>query len=116
MSDAFRELLASLEAAGELLRIPDLVDPRYEVCAYCRHAADDDGPALLFERLAGHDMRAVANLFGSRRRIAHALGTTEPEIGRTVRERLRQRIPPVRIEAKDAPCKEVIVTGDAVDL
>src|SRR3954467_12269064 len=110
MTDAFRDLLHTLEGAGDLLRVPDVVDPRYEVCAYCRHAADDDGPALLFERLAGHEMRAVANLFGSRRRIAHALSTTEREIGRTVRERLRQRIPPVRIEAKDAPCKQVVVT------
>ena len=81
MMDAFRDFLQTLEGSGDLLRIPDVVDPRYEVCAYCRHAADDDGPALLFEHLAGHDMRTVANLFGARRRIARALGTEEADIG-----------------------------------
>ena len=112
----FREFLALLEKAGELLRIPDEVDPEYEICAYCRHAADDDGAALLFERIKGYGMPALANLFGTRRRIALALGVEPQDLVRVIGERLRTRIAPVAVGRKEAPCKEVVSVGSGVDL
>ena len=113
---AFRDFLSRLEATGELLRIPDQVDPKYEVCAFCRHSADDDGPALLFEDLKGYSMPALANLYGTRRRIAMALGIELEDMVPVIEERLRKRIAPVLIDRKDAPSKEVVWTGSDVDL
>jgi 4-hydroxy-3-polyprenylbenzoate decarboxylase len=114
--DAFREFLSLLESRGELLRVRDEVDPEYEICAWCRHVADDDGPALLFERIKGHDAAALANLYGTRRRIAMALGVEPDDMVATIGERLKRRIPPVRVEAKEAPCKQVVTKGREVDL
>jgi len=113
---AFRSFLDVLERAGELLRIPEQVNPEYEICAFCRHAADDEGPALLFEDIKGYEMGALANLYGTRKRIAMALGVEAEEMVRVIEERLKIRIPPVLIDRKDAPCKEVVWAGDDVDL
>lgn len=115
-ADPFRSFLSLLEERGELLRVPHEVDPKYEVCAYCRHAADDDGPALLFERIRGYEMAAAASLLGTRRRIALALGVEPREMMSVIAERLRSRIPPVRVGRNEAPCKEVVSVGEAVDL
>lgn len=114
--DAFRNFIEVLEGSGELLRIKDEVDPKYEVCAYCRNVADDDGPALIFENMKGYDMPAAANIFGTRKRIAMALGIEEKDMVQVIGERLQKRIPPTLIDKAQAPCKEVIYTGDKVDL
>ncbi|MGE0796966.1 MAG: UbiD family decarboxylase [Lautropia sp.] len=114
--DAFRDFIKVLEGAGELLRISDHVDPKYEVCAFCRNVADIDGPALVFEHMKGYEMPAVANLFGTRKRIGMALGVEEKDMVREIGERLQKRIPPVLIDKADAPCKEVVHVGDDVDL
>ena len=112
----FRDFIGVLEEAGELLRVPEQVDPEYEICAWCRHAADDDGPALLFERIKGYRGTALANLFGTRRRIAMALGVAPRDMAAAIAERLKRRIAPVRVEAKSAPCKQVVKRGDEASL
>ncbi len=112
--DPFRDFLAELEAAQQLLRIDEDVDLEYEICAFCREVADNDGPALLFERIRGIGIPALANLFGTRKRIAMALGTELADMPSVVAERLKSRIPPTLIT--EAPCQEVLLQGDDVDL
>jgi UbiD family decarboxylase len=112
----FRDFIAALEQAGELLRVPDAVDPEYEICAWCRHAADDEGPALLFERIKGYRMPALANLFGTRARIAMALGVEPRDMAAAIAQRLTRRIAPVRVDAEDAPCRQVVKLGDEASL
>ena len=114
--DPFRDFVSVLSEAGQLLRIEDEVDLRYEVCAFCRHVADDDGPAIFFDRIKGYDMPAVANLFGTRERIALALGVPAKDMARVIVERLKRRISPVLIVAGSARCQETILTGHDVDL
>jgi UbiD family decarboxylase len=115
-ADPFRDFIVALGDAGELLRVPDPVDPEYEICAWCRHSADEDGPALLFERIKGYRTAALANLFGTRKRIAMALGVELRDMAGAVAERLKQRIAPVRVDAKSAPCKQVVRLGDDANL
>ncbi len=114
--DPLRDFLAVLKQAGQLLHIQEEVDPLYEICAFCRHVADDDGPAILFERIKGYDMPALANLFGTRERIAMALGVPPKNMIRFINERLRTRIPPVPVAEGSARCQEIILTGDDADL
>ena len=108
--------MAQLEAAQELLRVKEEVDPKFEICAFCRHVADKNGPALLFESIKGHDIPALANLFGTRRRIAMAVGVTLEDLTSAIAERLKSRIPPVAVSAADAPCQEIVLRGSDVDL
>jgi UbiD family decarboxylase len=116
MTDPFRDFMAELADAGELLTIGEAVDPEFEVCAYCRHVADDDGPALLFENIKGYDMPALANLFGTRKRIAMALGVDPENMARTIADRLKSRIAPVSITDGSSRCQEVVLKGNDIDL
>ena len=67
-----REFVGQLEAKGDLKRIGAAVSPRLEMTEVCDRVLRAGGPALLFERPAGHDMPVLANLFGSVRRVVCA--------------------------------------------
>ena len=69
-----RDFLAQLEAMGELKRIAVPVSPQLEMTEICDRVLRAGGPALLFERPAGHAMPVLANLFGTTRRVALGMG------------------------------------------
>jgi 4-hydroxy-3-polyprenylbenzoate decarboxylase len=141
-----REFLDKLEALGGLKRIAVPVSPRLEMTEICDRVLRAGGPALLFERPAGHAMPVLGNLFGTVERIGLAMGV-EPgvkpgpalrEIGRllaALREPdppkglrdLVQKLPELgRLAAKvfdmapkvvtGAPCQETAWEGKDVDL
>ncbi len=76
-----REFIAQLEAAGELRRVAQAVDPRLEMTELCDRVLKVGGPALLFLHPLG-DFRApsgapipvLGNLFGTPLRVARAMG------------------------------------------
>ena len=59
---------------GELKRVAAEVSPRLEMTEICDRVLRQGGPALLFERPAGHAMPVLGNLFGTVRRICLAMG------------------------------------------
>ena len=74
---AYRNLadfLEDLGRAGELASIDAEVDPCLEVAEVTRRVARQNGPALLFRNVKGHDIPLVTNLFGTESRILRALG------------------------------------------
>jgi 4-hydroxy-3-polyprenylbenzoate decarboxylase len=96
------------------------------------------GPALIFESPAGYKIPVLANLFGTTRRVALAMGATEVselrDIGRLLAD-LKEPEPPKGLRdagrllqmaktlwtmqpavASRAPCREVVVEGADVDL
>src|SRR5690348_16140917 len=68
--------ITELERKKDLARISDPLSPDLEIAAVIDRASKSagGGPALLFERPAGHQMPVAANLFGSNERICLALG------------------------------------------
>jgi 2,5-furandicarboxylate decarboxylase 1 len=111
MSDqSFRGFVSVMEDAGELRRIHETVDLRYEISAFL--AANAGGPALLFEDVAGSALPVLGNLLGSRRRIALGLGVPVEEIQNHLLSALEH--PFEHRQVADAPCQEVIATD--VDL
>jgi 4-hydroxy-3-polyprenylbenzoate decarboxylase len=133
-----RGFLAQLEGAGELKRIGAEVSPRLEITEISDRVLRAGGPALLFERPAGHRIPVLANLFGSVRRIAAAMGVAdagglremgellaylkEPEPPKGLRDlwdkfplfrQVLNMAPRVR---SGAPCQEVVLEGNEVDL
>jgi len=88
-----REFIAQLEAAGELRRVAQVVDPRLEMTELCDRVLKAGGPALLFLHPRG-DLRApsgapipvLGNLFGTPERVARAMGAD----GAGWRESLRE--------------------------
>ncbi|MBI4236672.1 MAG: menaquinone biosynthesis decarboxylase, partial [Chloroflexi bacterium] len=132
-----REFIATLEERGELVRIKTPVTWDLEISEVTERTVKAGGPALLFEKVAGYDIPVLINTFGTARRMAWALGVEDLNDlpGRVERllhmlqgppkgmmNKLRAladlaqyaRIGPRRVE--EAPCQEVVLTGDQVDL
>ncbi|MGH8733636.1 MAG: UbiD family decarboxylase, partial [Burkholderiales bacterium] len=91
-----REFIARLEANGDLKRIRAEVSPRLEMTEISDRVLRAGGPALLFENPAGHRIPVLANLFGTVKRVAAAMGV-EPgalrDVGRMLAF-LREPEPP----------------------
>ncbi|MBF0414863.1 MAG: UbiD family decarboxylase [Magnetococcales bacterium] len=140
MSRAFadlREFLDFLQSHGELVHVAVEVDPHLEIVEISRRVLLQGGPALVFDRVKGSDMKVVTNLFASERRIALALGRSPEALEALGAElaRLKQPQAPqgfsdlvqlARLFAKgrfmpvrtvfNPPCREVVWRGDQVDL
>jgi len=133
-----REFIAQLEAKGDLKRIKAEVSPRLEMTEICDRVLRAAGPALLFERPAGHDIPVLANLFGAVRRVAAAMGVADAgalrEVGRMLAF-LREPEPPKGLRdlwekfpvwkqllnmppktVSSAASQEIILEGKDVDL
>jgi 4-hydroxy-3-polyprenylbenzoate decarboxylase len=139
-----REFIAQLEALGELKRIRAEVSPKLEMTEICDRVLKAGGPALLFEKPAGHTMPVLGNLFGTTRRVALAMGMKdsagdplealrdigrllaflkEPEPPKGFRDVMERWLPIGRQvmhmaakEISSAPCQQVVWEGKDVDL
>ena len=109
-----RDFLAQLEQEGELLKINEEVDPRYEASAVLKSVGQAGGPALYFNQLKGARMPLVGNLFGNVKRLALALECPPDEVNQIYLERREKPIPPRQVP--DSPCQEVIYRESEVDL
>lgn len=112
----FRTYLSVLEQAGDLIRIREPLELQYDVGALCRELADNDGPAALLQNVKGSELPLAVNIYGTRRRVARALGVSEAEMLEEVASRLKTRIPTVPFKAGPARCQEVVITGDDLDV
>jgi 4-hydroxy-3-polyprenylbenzoate decarboxylase len=133
-----RDFMAQLEGLGELKRIAAQVSPRLEMTEICDRVLRQGGPALLFEKPAGHTIPVLGNLFGTVRRVCLAMGVEDAaalrEIGKLLAQ-LREPEPPKGLrdawdklpllkrvmdmhpkERSSAPCQEVVREGKDVDL
>ena len=81
-----RDFMVQLEARGELKRIGVEVDPRLEMTEICDRVLKARGPALLFEKPRGHAIPVLANLFGTLRRVALAMGVDAADPAAALRE------------------------------
>lgn len=117
MTRDLRQFLATVEelAPDLLLRIPEPVDPRWELSSVQKRLeADGRLPVVLFERVEGHTLRVVSNLFATKRHLALALGTSPENVVARFVEAQRQRVPPRVVTS--GPVKDVILTGGRADL
>ena len=111
-----RDFLHHLERSGSLVRIRDEVAPEHELAAYLRKASDmgDEGPALLFENIRGHEVRVAGGLFANRRLMLEALETTEEDANSKYLDAIDNLVEHKVIE--EGPCNEVVRLGEEADL
>jgi 2,5-furandicarboxylate decarboxylase 1 len=117
MPKDLRYFLSRLEdrAPDELVRVGRTVDPVYELPAVVRKLqAERRYPAVLFDSVAGSQLRAISNVLGSTQLLAEALETSVDALTQTYIDREDARIEPVVVT--DAPVQDVVMTGDDVDL
>lgn len=110
-----REFLAALEDRGDLLRVQRAVDWEYEAVELTRQASEVDGPALLFEDMRDSTFSCLSGLFGAARRVELALGRKYDYLLRNFGE-LESRIIAPELTSSAAPCQEVVITGNDVDV
>lgn len=140
--ESLRDFIARLEQTGRLRRVRAPVSPHLEMTEIQTRLLAEGGPAVLFENVlkpdgSRYDMPVLVNLFGTVERVAWGMDR-EPhqlrEVGETLAF-LKQPEPPAGLRgaldllplAKQvmamrprtvgaAPCQQVVLTGDAVDL
>lgn len=133
-----RDFLAQLETRGELKRVAIEISPHLEMTEICDRLLKQAGPAVLFERPAGHFIPVLGNLFGTPERVALGMGQNsvsalrevgqllaylkEPEPPKGLRDAwdklpvLKQVLNMPPRELSNAPCQEIVWEGAQVDL
>tara|TARA_B100000686_G_scaffold339686_1_gene414159 strand:- start:3249 stop:5078 length:1830 start_codon:yes stop_codon:yes gene_type:complete len=136
---SLREFISQLETEGELIRIIEPVSPILEISEIVDRIskAPDGGKALLFENIEGSSIPVLINAFGSIRRMQIALEVDDlNEIAKDIDRYLKMtppntlgdkirllpmlfeasRVPPTMVNQKKAPCQDIVIKGNDVDL
>jgi 2,5-furandicarboxylate decarboxylase 1 len=117
LDQSIRTYLANLEQQGELVRFAKKVDPYENLTAIGWKTYDRLGKASLFDNLTGFPgWRACNQIITDRRKWAIGLGVEENDVIEAFNTRVRTPIDPVEVPRAEAPVKEVVLTGDDVDL
>ena len=133
-----RDFITQLETLGELKRLHVEIDPVLEMTEICDRVLKAQGPAILFENPKNHQMPVLGNLFGTPHRVALGMGQDSVEALRDVGKLLaylKEPDPPKGLKdawdklpllkqvmnmapkvLSSAPCQEIVLEGNAVDL
>ena len=135
--DSFRDYVEAIEAWGLVVRVPRIDQDKYEITAMMYRLIDEFGwyeaPAILAEevKIEGEWVEGpvICNHQGHWYTEGLVWGVEPvPNDGeQTYRDAMAvlkdmlvdgeyPQIPPVAVEPADAPCKEVVLTGDDIDL
>jgi len=110
MQENFRQFLDRLRQIGELVDLHQPVDIRHIATL-----VDQAKTALFFHKVIGYDMPVVSGIIRSRERAMMGLGAeTYREIEDKLSAAIAKPIPPKHV--KTSPTREVVMTGDEVDL
>jgi 2,5-furandicarboxylate decarboxylase 1 len=113
----FLDLLEDTPGEG-IARVTREVNAVHELAAVVKRMEGHDDRPVLFENVLGHDVPVLMNLYGSKRRIALALGLAADTHPDAVMDHylacLERKVAPV--EVGDGPVKEVVDTGGDVNL
>ena len=132
-----REFIGFLEERGELRRVSAPVSRDLEITEIADRMVKSGGPAILFENVEGFETPLAINLYGTHQRVAWALGVEDVEeiVARIRKLTSLPQAPPKGLMDKlrtlgdlaglarsqpktvrNAPCQEVVLTGDYADL
>jgi 2,5-furandicarboxylate decarboxylase 1 len=106
---SLRSFLEESRLESRLQVVADAVDPFLEMARFISRL---EGPPILFERVAGHNMRVAASLCGARENLALDLGVDAGRLLFAVAEALANPSAPPLLP--DGPCQETVV--DQVNL
>jgi 4-hydroxy-3-polyprenylbenzoate decarboxylase len=135
---SLRDFMERLERTERLVRVKAPVSPLLEITEIHTRLLAERGPAVLFETVEGSTIPVLVNLFGTVERVAWGMNR-EPGALRELGELLaflKQPEPPggwreaiemapllkaalamkPRTVSRAAPCQEVVLEGEAIDL
>jgi 4-hydroxy-3-polyprenylbenzoate decarboxylase len=133
--DDLRDFIRLLEKRGELVSIDHPVDPVLEITEIADRVVKAGGPALLFRSVVGSELPVLINQFGSHERMCLALRTPSYDaLAERVVELFELEMPQGLVDKvralsrlrdlagyapkviRKAPCQDVVLRGDDVDL
>jgi 4-hydroxy-3-polyprenylbenzoate decarboxylase len=136
--DSLRDFALALEARGQLLRIAEMDQDRFEATGFAYRLIEEygwhDAPAFLIERIKVDgrwlDGPLLGNIYGSWLSEALAYGApaeaaSQRELYRATFEHLKgqvdaqgnwPKLAPTEIDAAAAPCKAVELRGEQIDI
>jgi 2,5-furandicarboxylate decarboxylase 1 len=106
---------------SHVIRVKKEVSAEFEIPAILQEVeARKKQPVLIFEKVRNlngtiSEMPVVINLFGSRERLADALGTTVPNLALNYLAK-EKPVAPVVVDRAKASVKQVVQKADAIDL
>ena len=110
-----REFMDLLEREKLLARVKVEVEPEWEVNGICRKLQDENGPAVLFEKVKGYPFCSLlANLFSTLEMHLLALETTKEKLYDTWFRGIENPINPKMVS--NGPCKDHVIAGENVDI
>ena len=123
MNQGMRAYIEHLERdmPSHVIRVKKEVSPEFEIPAILQQVESrKKQPVLIFEKVRNlkgsiSKLPVVINLFGSRERLADALGSTVQRLPLDYIDK-EKPIPPVIIDKSQAAVKEIIQKGKDVDL
>jgi 2,5-furandicarboxylate decarboxylase 1 len=109
------------EFPDEVIHVERPIDRRHDITALLsKLEREQKFPVVIFDRVIADgqesDIPVVSFLMSSRYRLAWAMGTTVEQAGVRCFERMQERCTPVRVDRAEAPVKQVVETGDAIDV
>ncbi|MBM3486220.1 MAG: UbiD family decarboxylase [Alphaproteobacteria bacterium] len=114
---SIRPLLQNLEQQGELVRVSKEVDPEQNMSAVEWKNYAENGKSTLFTTIKGHaGWQACSQILADRRKWSIGLGIDEHDLLPEMSRRVKNPIKPVMVDKAKAPCKEVILKGEAASL
>ena len=115
VEQSLRKWASNLEKRGDLVVIDKEVSTKFEIAAYIKKSCEVEGPAFRFTNVVGYDMDVLGGFYGTKARILESVGVETHEQGvQKYIDAINNQIEPKTV--KKAPVKEVVKTGDDVDL
>lgn len=117
-----REYIEALRKEGDLVDVKVEVDWDLELGAIVRRTCERKGPAPYFHKIKDYpQFSALGAPIATWRRLAIVLGLPPETPVSGIAEEWRRRtsgptFKPEIVDKKDAPCKEIVVAGEDVDL
>lgn len=110
-----RGFLGYLEEKGDIVRVSKEVSTTFEIAAYTRKSSDSNGPAFIFDNVAGHPgWRVLGALYATPSRIVDSFECERVQMVHKFMRANVERIEPVVVGS--GVCQEVVYTGGDVDL
>ena len=100
----------------DLLVVSKELDPAYEITALVVKLEREarKRPVVICERVKGTSFPVLTNLHASRSRLALSMGAAPDEMLTTYLRAMDKPVPPRIVSG--GPCKDVVLTGDRIDL
>lgn len=125
MEHKVRDLRSALEylrsIPGQLVQTDVEVDPMAELSGVYRHVGaggtverpTKEGPAMIFNRIKGHeDARVAIGVLASRERVGMLLDCDSKRLGFLLKDSVANPIKPIVIENEKAKCQEIVHYAD----